>query len=84
MRHMGGSCRRRPRGRGGGTQEGGLASAGQGKCEWAQEIAPHMTPGRNLLPSFQAFRDGQRSTSQPTRVPRPNMSIYCLHINMLE
>lgn len=35
-------------------------AAGQAKCQWAREIAPHMAPDRNRSPSFRAFRDGVR------------------------
>jgi hypothetical protein len=33
---------------------------GQKKCEWAQRIAPHMDPERNVSTSFAKFRDGLR------------------------
>ena len=38
----------------------GWPAAGEAKCRWAQEIAPHMDPDRNRSPSFRAFRDGLR------------------------
>ena len=38
----------------------GWPAAGEAKCRWAREIAPHMDPGRNRSPSFRAFRDGLR------------------------
>lgn len=36
----------------------GWPAAGEAKCRWAREIAPHMDPDRNRSPSFRAFRDG--------------------------
>ena len=38
----------------------GWPGAGEAKCRWAREIAPHMDPDRNRSPSFRAFRDGLR------------------------
>ena len=38
----------------------GWPAAGEEKCRWAREIAPHMDPDRNRSPSFRAFRDGLR------------------------
>ena len=38
----------------------GWPAAGEAKCRWAREIAPHMNPDRNRSPSFRAFRDGLR------------------------
>lgn len=48
--------------RGGSTQikKDGWLAAGNAKCEWARNIAPHMDPDRNRSPSFRAFRDGVR------------------------
>ena len=38
----------------------GGPAAGEAKCAWAREIAPHMIPDKNRSPSFGAFRDGVR------------------------
>jgi hypothetical protein len=38
----------------------GYPLVGQKKCEWAQRIAPHMDPERNVSTSFAKFRDGLR------------------------
>ena len=38
----------------------GGPAAGEAKCIWAREIAPHMIPDKNRSPSFGAFRDGVR------------------------
>lgn len=35
----------------------GWPLAGIIKCEWAEQITPHMSPTTNLSPSFQVFRD---------------------------
>ena len=39
----------------------GYPPAGAAKCEWAQEIAPHMDVDSNQSKSFQVFRDGVRN-----------------------
>ena len=39
----------------------GYPSAGIAKCEWAEEIAPHMNVDGNQSKSFQVFRDGVRN-----------------------
>ena len=44
----------------GGAKALGGPAAGEAKCAWAREIAPHMIPDRNRSPSFRAFRDGVR------------------------
>ena len=44
----------------GGAKALGGPAAGEAKCTWAREIAPHMIPDRNRSPSFRAFRDGVR------------------------
>lgn len=41
-------------------KERGWPDIGQAKCEWAQEIAPHMDVDNNRSKSFQVFRDGVR------------------------
>jgi hypothetical protein len=33
---------------------------GQVKCEWAEQIGPHLVPERNVSPSFGKLRDGLR------------------------
>ena len=38
----------------------GYPVAGEAKCEWAREIAPHMDVDSNKSKSFQVFRDGVR------------------------
>jgi hypothetical protein len=38
----------------------GYPEAGQAKCEWARNIAPHMDVDQNQSKSFQVFRDGIR------------------------
>ena len=47
--HAGGAARLRKSGR-----------PGSAKCDWAQNIAPHMDVGENRSKSFQVFRDGVR------------------------
>ena len=44
----------------GGAKALGGPAAGEAKCAWAREIAPHMIPDKNRSPSFRAFRDGVR------------------------
>ena len=39
----------------------GYPVAGEAKCEWAREIAPHMDINSNKSKSFQVFRDGVRN-----------------------
>ena len=48
------------------VHEGGRA-APPAKSEWAEEIAPHVDPDRNLSPSFRAFRDGVRRLAGAAR-----------------
>ena len=38
----------------------GYPEAGQAKCEWARDIAPHMDVDQNQSKSFQVFREGIR------------------------
>ena len=38
----------------------GFPSTGQAKCEWAENIAPHLDMENNQSRSFQVFRDGIR------------------------
>jgi hypothetical protein len=38
----------------------GYPEAGQAKCEWARNIAPHLDVNGNQSKSFQVFRDGIR------------------------
>ncbi|UYZ62713.1 DUF4276 family protein [Hymenobacter weizhouensis] len=39
-------------------QEGGYYRTGKAKIEWAETIAPHLNPERNMSASFQYFRQG--------------------------
>ena len=39
-------------------KEAGLFTAGKRKREWAETIAPHLDPERNMSTSFQYFRQG--------------------------
>ena len=47
--HPGGSAR---------LKREGYPVAGEAKCGWARNIAPHMNVDQNLSKSFQVFRDG--------------------------
>ena len=49
--HPGGSAR---------LKKDGYPVAGEAKCDWARDIAPHMDVDRNKSKSFQVFRDGIR------------------------
>ena len=43
------------------SEAGGLPrEAGEAKCNWARDIAPHMDVDQNQSKSFQVFRDGIR------------------------
>ena len=42
-------------------KQSGYPVAGEAKCEWAREIAPHMDINSNKSKSFQVFRDGVRN-----------------------
>jgi len=42
----------------------GWPYTGQAKCEWANNIAPHLDVENNLSRSFQVFRDGIRNMMQ--------------------
>ena len=44
----------------------GFPHTGVAKCEWAQNIAPHMDVDNNASPSFQVFRDGIRKLADIT------------------
>ena len=39
----------------------GYPAAGVAKCNWAEEIAPHLDVSRNQSESFQVFRDGLKN-----------------------
>ena len=42
----------------------GYPAAGVAKCDWAEEIAPHMDIDSNGSKSFQVFRDGVRKLAE--------------------
>ena len=50
--HPGGSARLR---------KSGYPATGIAKCEWAENIAPHLDVNRNRSRSFQVFRDGVKA-----------------------
>ena len=53
--HSGGSAR---------LKKSGYPAAGVAKCEWAENIAPHLDMDRNRSRSFQVFRDGVKTLAQ--------------------
>ena len=53
--HPGGSAR---------LKKSGYSAAGAAKCEWAENIAPHLDLDRNRSRSFQVFRDGVKALAQ--------------------
>ena len=53
--HPGGSAR---------LKKSGYPAAGAAKCEWAENIAPHLDVDRNRSRSFQVFRDGVKALAQ--------------------
>ena len=52
--HPGGSAR---------LKESGYPATGAAKCEWAENIAPHLDVDGNRSRSFQVFRDGVKALS---------------------
>ena len=52
--HPGGSAR---------LKKSGYPATGIAKCEWAENIAPHLDVNKNRSRSFQVFRDGVKALS---------------------